>query len=165
MTIARVLVSIAGVAAVSLALAACGGKTGGTTTVATEAPRGQTTVTTEETAPAKERTATEETTTERTTTEPEEGGQANAAVKQGEQVFTANGCGSCHTLAAAGTESTVGPNLDETLEGQSKAFIREAIVDPDAEVAAGYGAGIMPPNFGSVLSSSELEALVTYLQQ
>ena len=31
----------------------------------------------------------------------------------GEEVFSANGCGSCHTLAAAGTNGTVGPNLDD----------------------------------------------------
>jgi mono/diheme cytochrome c family protein len=34
--------------------------------------------------------------------------------KQGLQLFQIN-CGSCHTLAAAGTDGMVGPNLDELL--------------------------------------------------
>lgn len=29
----------------------------------------------------------------------------------GEQVFTATGCDSCHTLAAAGADASIGPNL------------------------------------------------------
>jgi len=59
----------------------------------------------------------------------------------------------------------VGPDLDETLPGKSEAYINEAIVDPNATVPPGYSAGIMPPTFGSTLSSSELEALVAFLQQ
>jgi mono/diheme cytochrome c family protein len=31
----------------------------------------------------------------------------------GETVFASGGCGACHTLSAAGTSGTVGPNLDE----------------------------------------------------
>jgi mono/diheme cytochrome c family protein len=31
----------------------------------------------------------------------------------GKQIFVKEGCGSCHTLKDAGTNGTVGPNLDE----------------------------------------------------
>jgi mono/diheme cytochrome c family protein len=31
----------------------------------------------------------------------------------GEEVFASAGCGACHTLSAAGSSGTVGPNLDE----------------------------------------------------
>jgi mono/diheme cytochrome c family protein len=31
----------------------------------------------------------------------------------GESVFASAGCGACHTLSAAGTNGTVGPNLDD----------------------------------------------------
>ena len=37
----------------------------------------------------------------------------------GGQVFANNGCGSCHTFAAAGSHGAVGPNLDEVLPGQT----------------------------------------------
>jgi mono/diheme cytochrome c family protein len=168
MAIARATSSIAAVLGVSLVLAACGGETGGTTTVATKpapVPEETTSSTPEKTTTAKEETAKEKTAPKKTTSKPEAGGNANAAAKQGEQVFTANGCAACHTLAAANADGTVGPNLDETLPGKSKAYINEAIVDPNATVAPGYSAGIMPPTFGSTLSSSELEALVAFLQQ
>jgi mono/diheme cytochrome c family protein len=36
------------------------------------------------------------------------------SVAQGEKIFATQGCGGCHALAAAGSTSTVGPDLDET---------------------------------------------------
>ena len=38
----------------------------------------------------------------------------------GEQVFAKNGCGGCHTLAAANSGGATGPDLDEVLPGQRK---------------------------------------------
>lgn len=32
----------------------------------------------------------------------------------GESIFASSGCGGCHTLAAAGSGGTIGPNLDDT---------------------------------------------------
>jgi mono/diheme cytochrome c family protein len=82
----------------------------------------------------------------------------------GAQVFASSGCGGCHTLAAAGSGGVTGPNLDEVLvPGDSLAMIEEMIVDPDAEIAKGYSAGVMPSNFGETLSPKELEDLVQYL--
>jgi len=170
MAIARAASLIAVVLGVSLVLAACGGETGGTTTIATQpgtttAPEETTSSPPEKARTAKEETAKKKTATEKTTTKSEAGGKGSAAAKQGEQVFTANGCGACHALAAANAGGTVGPDLDETLPGKSEAYIEEAIVDPNATVAPGYSAGIMPSTFVSSLSGSELEALVTFLQQ
>ncbi|MEW6581788.1 MAG: cbb3-type cytochrome c oxidase subunit I, partial [Actinomycetota bacterium] len=39
---------------------------------------------------------------------------ASPAGGEGAQVFTANGCGGCHTLSVAGATGAVGPNLDTT---------------------------------------------------
>src|ERR1700753_3173957 len=45
------------------------------------------------------------------------GGVQGTTPAPGKQVFTGVGaCGSCHTLAAAGTTGTVGPNLDQDLK-------------------------------------------------
>lgn len=93
--------------------------------------------------------------------EAEEAGGAGG--EEGKQVFTASGCGSCHTLAAAGASGTIGPDLDEVLPGKEPAFIRESIVEPEAQIASGYSAGIMPSTFKTSLSSAELEALVAFL--
>ena len=84
----------------------------------------------------------------------------------GRAVFTTEAqptCGSCHTYEPAGTTASVGPNLDETLAGKDAAFILESIVDPDAEIAPGFAAGIMPRDYGDKLSEKQLADLVAFL--
>jgi mono/diheme cytochrome c family protein len=95
----------------------------------------------------------------------------------GKIVFTGvGGCGSCHTLAAAGTTGTVGPNLDTRLKSdcatpQSQQIrgttleecIHKAIVDPYAYIPSGYASGIMPNTFSKTLSPSQVQALVAFL--
>jgi mono/diheme cytochrome c family protein len=82
----------------------------------------------------------------------------------GAQVFANNGCGGCHTLAAAQSGGVTGPNLDESLApDDSTSAIEAMIVDPNAEIAKGYPANVMPQNFGETLSKKELEDLVRYL--
>ena len=83
----------------------------------------------------------------------------------GAQVFANNGCGGCHTLAAAQSGGVTGPDLDEVLPGQQPAMVEESIVDPNAKIAKGYPANVMPQNFGETLSRKELEDLVQYLLQ
>jgi mono/diheme cytochrome c family protein len=83
----------------------------------------------------------------------------------GAQVFSSNGCGSCHTLAAANSGGTTGPDLDEVLPGQSDGEIEESIVDPEAKVEQGYPAGVMPQNFGEAISEEELKQLVEFLSE
>jgi mono/diheme cytochrome c family protein len=81
----------------------------------------------------------------------------------GAQVFANNGCGGCHTLAAANAGGTTGPNLDDVLPGQSAAMITKSIVDPNAKIAKGYPANVMPQTFGQTIPSAELKQLVAYL--
>ena len=90
---------------------------------------------------------------------------SQTATPNGEQLFAANGCGGCHTLSAAGVQASIGPNLDTALKGQDAAMIKEDIVDPNQEITKGYGANIMPPNFGQSLKPEEIDALVKYLME
>jgi mono/diheme cytochrome c family protein len=83
----------------------------------------------------------------------------------GAQVFANNGCGGCHTLAAAESGGTTGPNLDEALPGQTAKMVEESIADPNAKIVKGYPANVMPSNFAQTLSAKELEDLVQYLLQ
>jgi mono/diheme cytochrome c family protein len=92
-----------------------------------------------------------------------DGGEGDPAV--GEQVFAANQCANCHTLQAAGATATIGPNLDETLQGKDAAYIREAIVNPSAQIAEGFQDGLMPKDYGEKLSEEELANLVAFLSQ
>ena len=57
----------------------------------------------------------------------------------------------------------MGPNLGEVLPGQSAEQVKASIVDPQAKISAGKPAGVMPANYGDVLSPAELDAVTTYL--
>ena len=86
-------------------------------------------------------------------------------------------CGSCHTLSAAGTTGTVGPNLNtlkaacatpasQQARGATlEKCIETAITDPYKYIPSGYSAGIMPNNFSKTLSPSQIQALVAFLSQ
>jgi cytochrome c oxidase subunit II len=87
---------------------------------------------------------------------------AAAGSAQGKTLFTQQ-CGSCHTLADAGTTQEVGPDLDKVLAGKSADFIRESIVNPNAEIAPGYQPGVMPEDFEQKLTAQQLDSLVEYL--
>jgi cytochrome c oxidase subunit 2 len=87
---------------------------------------------------------------------------AAAGSAQGKTLFTQQ-CGSCHRLADAGTVQEVGPDLDNVLPGKEADFIRESIVNPNAEITPGYQPDVMPGNFGELLSDQQLDSLVEYL--
>jgi mono/diheme cytochrome c family protein len=77
-------------------------------------------------------------------------GSGSASLAAGKKVFAAN-CGNCHTLADAGTNGAVGPNLDD--------------LEPDAALVAKQvenGGGGMPA-FGSQLSAMEIQAVAKYV--
>ena len=113
-----------------------------------------------ETTSSEGSTSAEGTTGETATTEPPAPAGDPAA---GKEIFASAGCGTCHTLQDAGTNGTVGPNLDDVLKGKDAGFIRESIVDPDAEIAPGFQPGIMPQTFGDQLDDKQLSDLVAYL--
>jgi len=76
---------------------------------------------------------------------------AAAGTPSGESVFASAGCGGCHTLAAAGSNGTAGPNLDE--------------LAPDAATVAAIvssGGGSMP-SFSGRLSDAEISAVAQYV--
>jgi cytochrome c oxidase subunit 2 len=94
------------------------------------------------------------------------GGQASTDAKT---LFTTSAqpvaCGSCHTLADAGTNGTTGPDLDQVLKGKSAAFIKQSIEQPNAVIAKGYTPGIMPQTYAQSLKPAQVDALVKYLQE
>jgi cytochrome c oxidase subunit II len=90
---------------------------------------------------------------------------AKALFSSGDADTGATACATCHTLADAGAKGQVGPDLDKVLKGKDAAFIKESILDPDKEIAPGFQAGVMPPNFGDTLSPEQVDALVKYLSE
>jgi mono/diheme cytochrome c family protein len=89
-----------------------------------------------------------------------------AGATTGEQIFTAGGCGGCHTLAKANATGSIGPSLEDLAAAAGDAspedYVREAILDPDAEVAEGFQPGVMPA-FEGDLTDEQVQALVEYL--
>ena len=69
----------------------------------------------------------------------------------GESIFASAGCGSCHTLAAAGSTGTVGPNLD-----QSKPSVDLAV----DRVTNGKG---QMPSFRGQLSEAQIRAVAEFV--
>ena len=99
------------------------------------------------------------------------GSSSQTSAAAGKAVFTGSaGCGSCHTLAAAGTTGTVGPNLGVAVVPDAKkagmpvkAFLMESIVKPNAFIAPGYGPNVMPQTFGQTLTQTQIQALVNFI--
>jgi mono/diheme cytochrome c family protein len=80
------------------------------------------------------------------------GGGANAQlVAQGKQLFQQN-CGTCHTLADAGTNGKVGPVLDDVKPDKQ-------LVDSAIE-KGGLGSGTMPAN---IVTGEDKDAVATYV--
>jgi mono/diheme cytochrome c family protein len=87
-----------------------------------------------------------------------------AAAHDGEAVWVANGCGSCHTFAPAGARGQFAPNLAATLKGMPASYIRESIVNPSKVAAAGFSVGMMPEDYGARIPPAELDRLVDYIR-
>lgn len=79
------------------------------------------------------------------------GGGGSSASQEGKLIFTQS-CGTCHTLSDAGTNGTVGPNLDEL--APDRARVLSAIEN------GGAGTGAMPAN---IVTGAEAEAVAEYV--
>jgi len=79
------------------------------------------------------------------------GGSAAHSSSPGAKVFASAGCGSCHTLSAAGAKGQIGPNLDELKPDQSTVA---------RQVRSG-GNG-MPP-FGRKLSARQIAQVAAFV--
>ena len=66
-------------------------------------------------------------------------------VSRGATLFTSK-CGSCHTLAAASTKGTVGPNLDNAFSADKKQGFAESTIRQVVHDQIEIPAGVMPAN-------------------
>jgi mono/diheme cytochrome c family protein len=109
----------------ALAVAGCGG--GGDTTATPETVEGTLPATTEA------------------------AGAAEGDPAAGKKVFAEAGCGGCHTLADAGTNGQVGPNLDDAKP--EAALVTERVTN---------GMGAMPP-FKDQLTEQQIKDVAAYV--
>jgi len=95
--------------------------------------------------------------------------QAEAAsgdATAGAALFKSNGCNGCHTFKPAGSNASVGPDLDKLADYAKKAnrgsladFTAESIHSPSAYIEPGFNTPM--PDLG--LSDKEIADLVAYL--
>ena len=90
--------------------------------------------------------------------------------KAGAKLFASQGCGGCHTFKPAGTNGTVGPDLDKLADYAKKSnmgsladFTHESIASPSSYIEKGYPNSM--PDFGATLSDKQIADLVAYLTQ
>jgi mono/diheme cytochrome c family protein len=82
----------------------------------------------------------------------EAGGEPSAiGGTDGKSVFASAGCGSCHTFQAAGSNGTIGPNLDEAKPPFELALER---------VTNGKGA---MPSFRDRLTDAQIQAVAEFV--
>jgi mono/diheme cytochrome c family protein len=76
---------------------------------------------------------------------------SKAAADPGEAIFTSVGCSSCHTLAAAGANGQVGPNLDSLKP-----------IEPEVARQVTNGGGGMPA-FKGQLDVKQIQQVAAYV--
>lgn len=70
-------------------------------------------------------------------------------------------CSACHDLE--GSEADIGPDLRGIAGRMSREQIMAAILDPNAEIAEGYEADLMPADLAEQMYVSELTLIADYL--
>ncbi len=95
-----------------------------------------------------------------------------ALVKRGAKLARRSGCATCHSLDGS---RRPGPTW-KGLYGQKRAltngqevvadeaYLRRAILDPDAEIAQGFPKGMMPKDFARKLSEEKLRSIIELIK-
>ena len=82
---------------------------------------------------------------------------------------SAPGCITCHSLEAEVTligpsHATIGAEADGRVTGlTAEEYLRQSILDPNANVTEGFVAGVMYPNYGNELTEQEITDLVVFM--
>jgi mono/diheme cytochrome c family protein len=98
-----------------------------------------------------------------------------ALIAQGRQLYSADGCSSCHSLTGtpgAGPSfkglagSSVKLSTGQTVTADD-AYLEQSITNPDAQIVQGYHSGLMAPaisGFGLANKPDQVRALVAFIK-
>ncbi|KAA3646031.1 MAG: cytochrome c [Proteobacteria bacterium] len=109
-----------------------------------------------------------------TVVSPQSGAVANALedpVALGEKLVKDTGCTACHST---GSDTVIGPGWgglygsvvtlnDGSSADVDDAYLTEALLDPNAQIAAGFATGLMPAYTG-ILDTDQVAAIVAYIR-
>lgn len=84
-------------------------------------------------------------------------GAADVTISKGQELYESNGCAGCHSIDTPAT--LVGPSLMGIGDKYDATYLKNAILNPDKDVPAGFTAGIMPP---FAMSDSDIDEVVKY---
>ncbi len=98
------------------------------------------------------------------------GGSTGTLAEQGQQLFTQNGCSTCHLLDQQGRcpnlrglyNKPVQLNDGRTVIADD-AYLRESILEPNAKIVNGYDANVMP-NFQGQITEEQVIQLIAYIK-
>lgn len=82
-------------------------------------------------------------------------------IATGSNLATTNGCIGCHSVN--GLDGT-GPTWTGLAARVDEEYLRRAILEPNADIAEGFTAGVMPVTYADTLSDEDVDALVAYIQ-
>ena len=93
-------------------------------------------------------------------------------VKRGAKLARRSGCATCHSLDGSRRPGPTWKGLygrkRALANGQEvvadEAYLRRAIVNPDAEIAQGFPKGMMPKDFTRKLSEEKLRAIIALIK-
>jgi mono/diheme cytochrome c family protein len=85
------------------------------------------------------------------------------AIRDPKVLMTRFTCDACHMVNNVGGE--VGPNLSQVGAKRDRAFLRRAILKPNADITKGYEPDMMPEDLGEQMYATELEILVDFLTE
>jgi mono/diheme cytochrome c family protein len=85
-----------------------------------------------------------------------------SSLQEGKDLFVTN-CGACHTLAEAGTDGVIGPNLDDLLAPPSASAPDPATIKPRVLSAINNGVGGRMPK--GVLTGQQADEVATFVSQ
>ncbi len=107
------------------------------------------------------------------------GGETSSVgnVANGERLFkqtligaaSAPGCITCHSLEpgvvlVGPSHSDIGARAETAVPGMSaEDYLRQSIVEPNAEITDGYTEGVMYQNYGTELTNTQINDLVAFM--
>ena len=92
--------------------------------------------------------------------------------ERGELLYNQQGCFACHSIDGSpgsgptfqGLADSQRPFTDGTTATADANYLRESIINPAAKIVQGYPP-VMPGQYGTTLSTEEIDALVAYIQE
>ncbi len=94
-------------------------------------------------------------------TEEEDEGEAREAITEPQALIAHFTCNACHKINGVGEE--VGPELSKIGASRDRDYLRRALLNPNADIAEGFEADIMPADLSEQMYAKEVEVLLDYL--